>query len=291
MKEEHLTRHTITEDTIKKYLTYLREAEKSEATAEKYGRALRSLLAWLTQRERDTQGELSKEALLRWKRELAESYAAGTVNTMLAAVNGYLDFSGFPQYRIKPLKVQRRIFRDRERELTRAEYMRLIETAKREGNHRLALIMETLGSTGIRISELRFITAEAVRYGEATVNCKGKRRPVLLPKNLRRLLRDWCKGQGITAGSVFITSGGRPVDRSNVWHEMKRICQKAGVDSRKVFPHNLRHLFAVVYYKATRDIAKLADLLGHASITTTRIYLMESGLTHRRQIERLGLVV
>jgi len=277
-------------DKIQNYLIYLREEEKSKATIEKYGRALRMLFLWQTERE-PAAGEINKEVLLTWKQELGEKYAASTVNAILAAVNGYLDYYNLLTYKVKPLKVQRRIFRDKEKELTKAEYLRLVETAKREGNERLMLIMETLAATGIRISELRFISCEAVQSGEAMVNCKGKRRPVLLTKKLRKLLKDYCKSRHIVSGPVFVTAGGNPVNRSNVWHEMKRICQKAGVDSRKVFPHNFRHFFAVVYYKACRDIAKLADLLGHASISTTRIYLMESCMAHQRQIERLGLVV
>lgn len=276
----------LTENSIVEYKCSLISAEKSEATAEKYERALLTLHTWLGKAN-----ELNKERLLAWKREIAEHYAASTVNAMLAAVNGYLDYYNLSAYKVRPLKMQRRIFRDKERELSRAEYLRLIETARHDGNERLALIMETLAATGIRISELRFITYEALKSGEATVNCKGKRRPVLLAKKLRKLLREYCGRQHVTGGPVFVTSGGRPVDRSNIWHEMKRLCQNAQVDPGKVFPHNFRHFFAVVYYKVCKDIAKLADLLGHASITTTRVYLMESCVTHQRQLERLGLVV
>lgn len=275
----------MTTDSIMAYKKSLIRDEKSKATIEKYIHTLLILLAWLPN------GAFDKETLLVWKQAFAAKHAASTVNTMVAAVNSYLEFCGYTDCKIKPMKVQRRIFRERERELTKAEYLRLVEAAKEEGNERLQLILETLGSTGIRISELRFITVQAVMNGQATVNCKGKCRPVLLSKTLRRVLKEYCRRKEITCGPVFITTEGNPVDRSNIWKEMKRLCKAAKVDARKVFPHNLRHLFAVLYYKVTKDIAKLADLLGHASISTTRIYLMETGLSHQKQLDRLALFI
>mgnify|MGYP002561864254 FL=1 len=206
----------MTKDSIMAYKERLIRDEKSKATIEKYIHTLLILLAWLPD------GAFDKETLLQWKQAFAAKHAASTVNTMVAAVNGYLDFCGYTDCKIKPVKVQRRIFREREKELTKAEYLRLIEAAKKEGNERLQLILETLGSTGIRISELRYITVQAVMNGRATVNCKGKCRPVLLPKTLIRLLKEYCRKHEITCGPVFITTEGNPVDRSNTWKEMKR---------------------------------------------------------------------
>ena len=192
---------------------------------------------------------------------------------------------------MKPLKRQREVFRSRTRELTREEYLRLLRAAREQGNERLYLVMETLCSTGMRVSELQWLTVEALSRGSAAVDCKGKRRTVLLTRRLRRVLGEYCRRAGRRSGPVFVTRGGRPLDRSNIWREMRALCRRARVDTRKVFPHNLRHLFAVSFYRMEKDIAKLADLLGHASIETTRIYIMESGAEHARQLERLGLVL
>ena len=192
---------------------------------------------------------------------------------------------------IRQVKTQRRIYRDKERELTREEYMRLLDAARESGNLRLFYLMQTLAGTGVRVSEIRYFTVEAVRSGSAVVNCKGKQRTILIPKKLRKALLSYCKQANITSGPVFITKTGKPLDRSNVWKEMRKLCALARVEPRKVFPHNFRHLFAVMFYKLQKDIAKLADLLGHASINTTRIYIMESGAEHERQLERLGLIL
>ena len=207
------------------------------------------------------------------------------------ALNGLFSFLGWRDCRVKPFKQQRCIFRDKERELSEKEYLSLLKAAKQKGNQRLFYIMETLCNTGIRISELQFITAEAVWTGTAVVKCKGKQRKVLLPQRLRKELQRYCKRNKIASGAVFITRTGKPISRTNVWGEMKRLCKAACVEAKKVFPHNFRHLFAVSFYRLEKDIAKLADLLGHASIETTRIYVMETAESHIRQIERMRLCI
>lgn len=273
------------QEAVKRYLDYLHDEERSELTAQKYARDIARFLAF-------SEGQLDKSALLAWKGQLiGDEYAPQTINSMLAAVNSFLDFLGCPEQKVKPVKCQRTIFRAKERELTKAEYLRLLETARRQGKNRLFLIMETLCATGIRISELKYVTVQAAQTGQAVVRCKGKCRVILIPRKLCGQLMKWAKTQKIASGPVFQTKGGKPMDRSNIWREMKSVCSAAGVDSRKVFPHNLRHLFAVAFYQAEKDIAKLADVLGHASISTTRIYIMETGAEHERQLARLGLVV
>lgn len=275
----------LTEQLLTCYADSLREQERAAATVEKYLRDLRKLAAFLG-------GEpLSKAALIAWKGELTEDYAPASVNSMLAAANGLLTWLGRRELCVRPLKLQRSLFLDEGRELTREEYVRLIKTAQRSGSERLALIMQTICATGIRVSELRFITAEAVRAGRAEITNKGKRRTVFLPDRLCRVLRRYLKGEKRTAGSVFVTRTGRPIDRSNIWREMKALCRAAGVAPGKVFPHNLRHLFARVYYSVQKDLSRLADILGHTSVDTTRIYTAESGSVHARQINRLPLVV
>lgn len=277
--------NSITREQIEGYLAHLRTEERSKLTIEKYSRDIARFFSF-------SEGTLDKPALLDWKARLtAGGYAPQTVNSMLAAVNGLLDYLGRTDQKVKPVKCQRAIFRAKERELSKAEYLRLLDTAKRQGKERLFLIMEAVCATGIRISELKYITVQAAQAGQAMVNCKGKCRIILIPRKLRTQLLRWAKGRKITAGPVFQTSGGKPMDRSNIWREMKGLCGAAGVDPRKVFPHNLRHLFAVLFYKVEKDIAKLADVLGHASISTTRIYIMETGAEHERQLDRLGLII
>ena len=217
--------------------------------------------------------------------------AVNTINVMISAVNSFFNFLKWVDLRIKQLKMQRRIFRDKEQELTKEEDMRLLNAAKEAGNLRMYNLMQTLGSTGIRISELRFITVASLQEGSATVDCKGKQRTVLLPDQLRKSLRAYCEKKNITSGPIFVTKRGKPMDRSNIWKEMRKLYAAANVEASKVFPHNFRHLFTVTFYQLEKDVAKLADLLGHSSIDTTRIYIMESGAEHERQMERLGLVV
>lgn len=276
---------TLTAWDLTQFKAFLREQERAEQTIEKYLHDLRALMVFLN-------GEsLTKAALISWKENLQENYAAASVNAMLAAVNSYLSYRGRGELRVKPLRMQRDLFCRVEKELTRDEYVRLVQAAGQRGNERLALLLQTICATGIRVSELQFITLEAARSGRAEVNCKGKRRTVFLPEKLRRMLLRFAKGRGIGSGAVFCTRCGKPLDRSNIWRDMKALCESAGVQPGKVFPHNLRHLFARTYYAVEKDLSRLADLLGHTSISTTRIYTVESGGTHARQIERMGLLV
>ena len=277
--------HTLTAALIRRYADHLREQERSAATIQKYAHDLTALLEYL-------QGEaLTKALMIGWKEALSADHAPVTVNSMLVAVNGFLRFMGWHALTVRLLKIQRPLFREEQRELSKDEYARLVDAAQRAGDERLALILQTICATGIRVSELRFISAEAVRSGRAEVCNKGKRRTVFLPDRLRRLLKTYLKKQKITAGAVFVTRTGRPLDRSNIWRAMKALCESAGVEPSKVFPHNLRHLFARAYYALEKDLARLADILGHSSINTTRIYTMESGTVHARQIGRMGLVI
>ena len=270
---------------VKGYENYLVGEERSRNTIAKYIHDLKSYFVFL-------QGEtVTKESLLCWKEKLAQSYLPASVNSMLAAVNGFLEWAGYPQYRVKPLKIQRETFTKPEKELSKEEYVRLVKAAEEKQNRRLALILQTICSTGIRVSELRFVTLDTVKAGRAVVDCKGKKRTIFFPETLGRVLRAYCREQGIKEGIIFCTKNGKPLDRSNIWRDMKSLCSSAGVDPEKVFPHNLRHLFARTYYRMEKDLSKLADLLGHSNVTTTRIYTMESGVEHARQVDKMGLVV
>lgn len=277
--------HHFTADHIRRWTQHLREQERAVNTVQKYVRDLTALLIWLDGHP------MTKASLIAWKEALTADHAPTTVNSMLAAVNSFLTFMGWLEMRVKPLKIQRAIFCDPDKELTRAEYARLVQTADREGNRRLSLILQTICATGIRVSELRFITVQAVATGRAEVNNKGKRRTVLLPGKLCRLLKKYLQKRKITAGAVFITRNGKPIDRSNIWRDMKALCESADVEPGKVFPHNLRHLFARTYYSLEKDLSRLADILGHSSVNTTRVYTMESGVVHARQMDRLGLII
>lgn len=282
MKRKNLV---LTAEHIRRYLSHLREQERAAATIQKYAHDLGALLRWLDGRA------LTKAALIGWKEELTATHAPASVNSMLAAINGFLNFMGLRELTVKPLKIQKAVFCDEGRELTRDEYARLVRAAERRENQRLALILQTICATGIRVSELRFITVEAVQRGRAEVNNKGKRRAVFLPDKLRRLLKKYLQTQKKTAGAVFTTRTGKPIDRSNIWRDMKALCDSAGVEPGKVFPHNLRHLFARTYYAIEKDLSRLADILGHSSVNTTRIYTVESGTVHQRQMERMGLII
>ena len=275
----HLTR-----EHIDAYCLSLLADERSAGTISKYRRDLTAFARWLDGRA------VTKESATAWKACLLNrDYAPRTVNSMLAAVNGFCRFAGLP-IKVKFLKIQRQIFRDSSRELTKEEYDRLLAAARESDQERLALIMETLCATGIRVSELRYITVEAARTGRATITLKGKIRTILLPAKLCRKLVKYARKQKIAAGEIFLTSSGRGISRRQVWYELKRLCRAAGVEPTKVFPHNLRHLFATTFYRAQRDIVRLADMLGHSSIDTTRIYLTVSGAEQQRQLDRLGLV-
>lgn len=275
----------LTETLITHYLLHLWEAERSANTISKYAHDLHVLLSYLRGRP------LTKEALIEWKKQLIATLAPASVNSMLAAANDFLQFCGWAELRIKLLKIQKSVFIDEEKELSRSEYERLVRAAKQNENERLALVLQTICATGIRVSELKFITAEAVRCGRAEINNKGKLRIVFLPGKLCRLLTDYLNRQGRTQGPVFVTRNGKPLDRSNIWRDMKSLCQSAGVDPKKVFPHNLRHLFARTFYAVDHDLSRLADILGHSNISTTRIYTAECGNIHAQQIERLHLII
>ena len=262
----------------------LRQGERSRATAEKYRREAAAFLRWLGEQE------VSHENAAAYKAALAETRAPAGVNGAVAALNSLAKSLGLP-WRLKAARVQRAVFRDERRELTEAEYRRLLAAARAKKNQRLLLVMEAICSTGIRVSELRFFTVEAVRRGRADVTNKGKSRTVFLPGKLQKALLRYARERGIAAGPVFVTRGGKPLDRSNIWHEMKTLCKDAGVAESKVFPHNLRHLFARAYYALEKDIVRLADILGHSSVNTTRIYTMESGESHRRLLGRLRLLL
>lgn len=279
-KKEKLTAALIDE-----YMTYLCEQERSLATLQKYRRDLSALSKYLDGRA------LDKTVLIEWKRQLTDSYAPATVNSMIAALNGFLSFIDRQELSVKPLKIQKSLFLDERRELTRSEYARLVKTAQSRENERLSLIIQTICSTGIRVSELEFITVEAAERGRAEVSNKGKRRTVFLSDRLCSLLKDYCHKQKKTAGAVFTTRSGKAIDRSNIWRDMKVLCDGAGVEQEKVFPHNLRHLFARTYYTQEKDLSRLADILGHSNISTTRIYTAESGTVHARQMERVGLII
>ena len=279
-----MEKREITEANLLKFAQYLRSAEHSKGTVAKYLRDVQSFAEWLKNEP------ATKENLASWKANLQQNYAAVTVNSMLAAVHRFFKFLGWNELHVKYLHIQRRLFRERSRELTRSEYDRLLETAQNQGKTRLALLMETICSTGIRVSEVQYITVEAARNCKVEITLKGKIRTVLLPGKLCRKLLKYAGKKKIASGKIFLTESGKALNRRQIWSELKRLCKHAKVEESKVFPHNLRHLFATVFYKACKDIAKLADLLGHSSIETTRIYLLTSGEEHARQLNKLGLV-
>ena len=274
----------ITKRTIDAYKNHLIEEEKCSVTIEKYIRDITAFVNW-------TEGkELTKTLVLEYKSMLTQQYAPASVNSVLSSLNGYFNFIERYDLKVKNLKVQRQIFCQSEKELTKAEYERLLKAAKSKKNERLYLIMQTICSTGIRVSELKYVDVNSVMTGQAQVRLKGKIRMIILPRELCALLKNYIKEKHITSGSVFVTRKGQPVDRHSIWKSMKQLCETAGVSKEKVFPHNLRHLFARTYYSLQKDIVRLADILGHSSVNTTRIYTIENGLTHRRQMQRMGLV-
>ena len=276
---------SITEEWVTSFGQYLRQEERSAGTIEKYLRDVRAFAAWLGGTP------LTKEAAALWKGGLLDQGCTpATVNSKLAAINKFFSFAGWAEFRVKPLKIQRLLFRDDSRELTRAEYLRLLETARALGRERLALLMETICATGIRVSEVQNITVEAARRGKTEIALKGKIRTILLPGKLCRKLLKYARKRQIASGKIFLTKGGRGMSRGQIWAEMKALCQEAGVAASKVFPHNLRHLFARTFYKAYRDVAKLADVLGHSSLETTRIYLISTSAEHAVMLEGLHLL-
>ena len=275
----------ITKQLIGKFKVYLINEDKSSATLEKYLRDVSAFMEWLAD------SILDKSAVLQYKEYLIENYAPASVNSIISSLNSFFAQNDRYDLRVKFIKIQKQIFTSKDKELTKTEYERLLNAAKSKNNRRLYYLMQTICSCGLRVSELKFITTDAIRCGQATINCKGKMRVVILPKQLCKILTDYIKENNIKSGSVFVSKNGRPLDRSNIWSDMKKLCESAGVSKDKVFPHNLRHLFARTYYSLQKDVVRLADILGHSSVNTTRIYTMESGDVHRRQIQKLGLLL
>lgn len=275
----------ITNSMIGDFRDYLRSDEKSDNTIEKYLRDIRAFCGFIGAKE------VRKAVVMEFKASLIENYEITSANSMIAAVNAFLRFVGWVDCCIKQFKVQKKTFCSEAKELTKAEYIRLVNTAKQKGNERLNLILQTICGTGIRVSELLFITVEAVRKGEAIVSCKNKTRTVFIVRELQKKLLNYIKDKGITTGCIFTTKSGKPMSRCNIWREMKALCEQAGVTPDKVFPHNLRHLFARTFYGIEKDIAKLADILGHSSINTTRIYIITTGAEHKRKMENMRLII
>ena len=269
---------------IKEFANYLCREEKSTATQEKY---LRDVQAFCRYADAN---DITKELVIAWKKHLIEDgYAVRSINSMLASVNSMLDFLELSACKVKNIRTQRQTYCTEDRELTKAEYLRLLAASKK--NEQLNLVIQTICGTGIRVSELQYFTVEAIQQGEVTVDCKNKTRTILVPGKLKNVLLNYAKRHNIISGAIFITRTGKTLNRSNIWAAMKKLCEAAGVQPSKVFPHNLRKLFARTFYGIEKDIAKLADILGHSSINTTRIYIMTTGTEHRRKIERLGLLV
>ena len=274
---------SITTEILAAFEENLRRDEKSAATREKYLRDVRLLYHYAGNRP------ITKELMLSWKEELTkQGYAVRSVNSMLASANSLLDFLGRTECKVRQLRTQHQTYAAPEQELTKSEYCALLRAA--QGNERLWLLLQTICATGIRVSELQYFTVESLRNDRIYLTCKGKSRMILIPSRLKQRLLQYARKKGITSGAVFVTRNGIPLDRSNIWSAMKQLCRMAGVDARKVFPHNLRKLFARTYYRAHKDIAKLADILGHSSVTTTRIYIMSTWTEHQHQLERLNLL-
>ena len=275
----------LTLEQIEDYKIHLCERERSRATIQKYEACLLRLYADVHEEE------LTKSILIQWKQMLIEQYALTTVNAMLTAINGFFQFVGWNDFVMRQMKIQKALFLDEQKELTKSDYEKLVCAAKEKKDGRLSLIIQTICATGIRVSELKYITVEAVQCGRVRVNNKGKCRVIFLPAKLCGLLKRYLRKQKKTTGTVFVTRSGKPIDRSNIWRAMKGLCEKAGVKPEKVFPHNLRHLFARTFYAREKDLSRLADILGHSNVSTTRIYTAESGMVHARQMERMGLVM
>lgn len=276
----------LTSEAIQNFKKYLKEEEKSKNTIEKYMRDVWEFTTYMNG------AEITKESVIAYKDKLiSKNYAVRSINSMLASLNSLFSFLNWMDCRVKSIKLQRQVYCPEEKELTKAEYMRLVNTAKQKGNERLNLILQTICGTGIRVSELQYITVEAVKSGETVVSLKGKTRSVFIVKELQKKLLRYAAVQGIKSGLIFITRTGKPLSRTNIWREMKSLCESAGVNPQKVFPHNLRHLFARVFYSIEKDIAKLADILGHSSINTTRIYIISTGVEHRKRMENMRLII
>ncbi len=280
-----MKKRIITNQVLSSFEKFLIENEKAQATRDKYMRDLRCFAEYVAERP------LDKPLILEYKASLERSYAIRSANSMLAALNAFLRFVGWHDLCVKQFKVQKEAYCSEEKELTKAEYTALVRAAEQKKNERLSLVVQTICGTGIRVSELQCITVEAVRRGEAVVSCKGKTRKIFIVKALQKKLLRYAVEQGITTGILFVTKNGKPLDRSNIWRQMKDLCEEAGVSPQKVFPHNLRHLFARTFYGIEKDIAKLADILGHSNINTTRIYIITTGAEHQRCMENMRLII
>ncbi len=265
--------------SISAFESLLREEEKQPATIEKYLRDVRAFCAFIGV------STVTKEKVVAYKQELSQKFKPAGANSRLVAINRFLDFIGKGDCRVKLLKIQRQIFAYEEKELSTVEYRRLINAA---GESRISYILQTICGTGIRVSELKYVTVEAVQNGKAVVNCKGKVRVIFFTKQVRSMLKGYMRKANIRSGSLFVTRSGKPIDRTNIWREMKALCERANVSKDKVFPHNLRHLFARIFYSIEKDVVRLADILGHSSIETTRIYTIETGNMHIKSLERVS---
>ena len=285
MQGECFMKRILDPKKMQEFEFHLRNEERSAATIEKYMRDVRFFAAFVGD------AEIDKQKVLDYKSKLGVEYAVASANSMIAAMNCFLRFCGWHDLCVKQFKMQREVYCSEDKELTRAEYVRLLEAANAKNNERLNLIIQTICGTGIRVSELQYITVEALHNGEAIVNCKGKNRRVFIVPELKKKLLRYVKEQGISTGTVFVTRGGKPVSRNSIWKDMKALCEQANVSPSKVFPHNLRHLFARTFYGIEKDIAKLADILGHASINTTRIYIVTTGAEHKRKMEHMRLII
>ena len=276
----------ITESIISNFKNYLQNEEKSTNTIEKYIRDVKAFVDYANS------FNVTKEMVIAYKNKLvSDNYAVRSINSMIASLNSLFVFVGWEDLKVKSIKLQKQIYCPEEKELTKAEYLRLVNTAKQKGNERLNLLIQTICGTGIRVSELQYITVEAVKCGEAVVSLKGKTRSVFIVRELKKKLLRYAAEQEIKSGAIFITRNGKPMSRTNIWREMKNLCEQANVNPNKVFPHNLRHLFARTFYGIEKDIAKLADILGHSSINTTRIYIITTGNEHRQRMENMHLII
>lgn len=280
-----MNNRTISLSMLKQYKMYLCNDEKSKSTVEKYLRDLNRFLEFVSG------ADINKSIVLEYKGYLKEHYATASANSMIASLNSFFKYADWNDCCVKQFKVQKKAFASEDKELTREEYVRLVETARRRGNERLCLILQTICGTGIRISELKHITVEAVKQGQATVACKGKTRVIFIVAKLKKQLLRYAQINRISTGAIFVTSSGKDISRCNIWRDMKSLCRYAGVSPNKVFPHNLRHLFARIFYNLEKDIVKLADILGHSSINTTRIYIITTGCEHRRKMENMRLIL
>lgn len=280
-----MKKRVITEGIVNSFKRHLIESEKADATIQKYIHDIHYFAEYAKQRV------LDKNMLITYKSTLETIYAVRSVNSMLAALNAFFRYVGWNDLCVKQFKIQKEAYCSEDKEITKAEYEALVKTAKQENNEKLSLVVQTICGTGIRVSELQHITIEAVKQGEAAVSCKGKIRKIFIVKALQKKLLRYARKQGITSGLLFVTKNGKPLNRSNIWRQMKDLCVKAGVSPYKVFPHNLRHLFARTFYGIEKDIAKLADILGHSSINTTRIYIATTSAEHQRCMEKMRLII